>query len=90
DSWADALDSAADDLSGITPPTKASDANDHLVTALHDFATDLRSTIDKMKTSSKPWIKVLTSTMSTAKGPHELDAAIKELNALGLGSSGGG
>lgn len=90
EAWATALDSAADDLSGITPPAKAAAANDHLVTAVRDFATDLRSAIDKMKSSSKPWLKVLSSTMSQAKGPKELDAAVKELNNLGYGSSAGG
>lgn len=90
ESWAAAMDSAADDLSSITPPSKAASANDHLVTALHDFSTDLQSATDKIKSSSKPWLKTLTSIMSKAKGPQELDAAIKELNGLGYGSAAGG
>jgi acyl-CoA reductase-like NAD-dependent aldehyde dehydrogenase len=86
DAWATALDSAADDLDGITPPQRAAAANDHLVTALHDFADDLRSAIDEMKSSNKPWLKILTSKMKGATGPQELDAAVKELNALGYGT----
>ncbi|MFN2593474.1 MAG: hypothetical protein ABR579_01130 [Actinomycetota bacterium] len=82
-SWAAAMDSAADDLSSITPPTKATTANQHLVTALHDFATELRSAVDSIEKSKKPWLKVLSGIMQGAKGPTELEAAVKELNGLG-------
>ena len=85
--WAAAEDSAADDLDGLTPPAKAADANDHLVTALHDFADDLRAAVDSIKHTSKPWIKVLTTAMKGAKGPNELAAAASELNGLGYGTA---
>ena len=87
--WAAAEDSAADDLDGLTPPARAADANDHLVTALRDFADDLRAAVDSIKSTSKPWIKVLTTAMKGAKGPNELAAAANELNGLGYGTAAG-
>jgi hypothetical protein len=78
-----AMDAAADDFAGITPPDDAKHAHAQMVDGLHQFADTMRDAADAARAKDQDkLLKVLTE-IDSSPGAKALAAATEELAAKG-------
>lgn len=83
--FAGAEDRLGDEVSRLKPPKNAEAANTELARGERDTASATRSALAKLAKMKnvKQALSFLNSSLSSAKGAHELDQALSELKKLG-------
>ena len=79
-----------DDVDKINPPADADAANTQLADGAHQFAAEIRATVDALSQAKTPKqaVALLDQRLGNASGVKKFDAALSELHKLGYTKSG--